>query len=56
MMAAVQDNYEESLTELGLEECVESGMRERIAFTPVQGEWENKVSRSVFPPLTGMGA
>lgn len=30
MMAAVWDNDEESLTELGLEECVESGMRERI--------------------------
>lgn len=30
MTAAVWDNDEESLTELGLEECVESRMRERI--------------------------
>lgn len=48
MMTAIQDNDEEPLTELGLEECVESGMRGLFRRLACAGERENKASRSVF--------
>ena len=53
MMTAIQDNDEESITELELEECVESGMR---IVLPVRGEQGTKASQASSSPLAGMGA
>ena len=53
MMTTIQDNDGESLTELKLEECVESGMR---IVPPVRGEQGTKVAEASSSPLAGMGA